>query len=119
MSIDEAQQAIAAALQVYPKLTACGFSARPCAPLEPERVAVAIEFLRSCTHSAKRACSSYELKHQIEVCGGYVANGEAICAAVWLGYKMEPIAGTQNCTINVVIPAEIKAAIARCREWRR
>ena len=38
MSIDEAQQAIAAALQVYPKLTACGISARPCAPLEPERV---------------------------------------------------------------------------------
>ena len=119
VELTEAHNAISAALQVFPHLTACGIAARPCAPLDPARVAVAIEFLKSCTHSAKRACSSYELKHMIEVCGGYVANGEAICAAVWLGYRMQPIPGTPNCSVHVVIPAEVEAAIARCRERRR
>ena len=48
------------------------------------------------------ASSSYGLKHVVErVMGQYVANGEFICAALVLGYKMKKLKDNPNAYFNI------------------
>ena len=55
---------------------------------------------RRITINTKR--SSYGWKHIVEKsCGEYVSNGEFICAALLLGYKMKHPAGSPNAYFNI------------------
>src|SRR5262249_43487705 len=60
------------------------------------RVATAIAFLRQCRPIKTPSLCSYGLKHAAESWGerngleGYVANGELIAAAVYLGLTLKP-----------------------------
>ena len=104
-------------MAVEPSLTAEGVAYRPrgrrdvdprgaYAPLAAEGVATAINFLLQCRPVASARLSSYGLKHAAERWGGrygmasYIANGELIAAAIFLGL---PIARVDPTSPNVAV----------------
>jgi hypothetical protein len=79
----------------YPDLTQYGFGGK--GEIRMEAVNLCAEWLLAHDGLARRktintAWSSYGIKHAVERAKGqYVANGELICAALALGYKMRKI----------------------------
>jgi hypothetical protein len=79
----------------YPDLTQYGFGGE--GEIRMEAVNLCAEWLLSHDGLDRRktintAWSSYGIKHAVERAKGqYVANGELICAALALGYKMRKI----------------------------
>jgi hypothetical protein len=64
--------------------------------------------------SINRSHGSYGLKHAAEAWSGdYVSNGALIAAALHLGLRMEPIAGTPNAYFNVAAPSKWPRATGR------
>jgi hypothetical protein len=104
----EARDAILMATAKYRNLVCYGFCTFPHQDntFAAEQVATAIAFLRTCSKSRLPRMGSYALKHRAETWGSahglasYVANGELIVAAVFLGFTVQPHKGSPNATIN-------------------
>lgn len=77
----------------YPTLTQFGFGGK--GDIRPHAVERCVEWLLAHDALERRKTinhkvSSYYWKHVVErACGEYISNGEFICAALYLGYKMK------------------------------
>lgn len=87
-------EAIIAEVQAkHPTLTQFGFGGS--GDIRPEAVQQCVQWLLKHDTFERRKtintrASSYSWKHTVERdCGEYIANGEFICAALYLGYKMK------------------------------
>lgn len=92
----EAERAIQVAITTHPFLAARGFGDQPRNDLSVEGVATALAFLRNCCRVTRiPKWSSYGIKHAAEQWGRkygfepFVANGEAIAAAVYLSIPLK------------------------------
>jgi hypothetical protein len=88
----EYEDVVAAVQSKYPKLTQFGFGGS--GDIRPEAVQHCVVWLLKHDALDRRKTisriSSYSWKHVVErACGVYIANGEFICAALYLGYKMK------------------------------
>jgi hypothetical protein len=96
---EEAEAAIAAVTAQLPELCAHG--------MKPTRAGrcdefTALEFLKQCRKTQKANRSSYGLKHDVERrCHCYIANGELIVAAVFLGFPYHWSGDSPNVLIGV------------------
>jgi hypothetical protein len=101
----------------YPTLDAFGFNnpmrvASPKEGMRPEAVQACAEWLLSFDgmdrrKTINRSRTSYTWKHMAERDKGmYVTNGEFICAALYLGYKMCKQRGGPNAYFNIKNPPE-------------
>lgn len=99
----------------YPTLDAFGFNNRmrtsqPKEGIRPEAVQACAEWLLrveglSRRKTINRSRSSYTWKHMAERDQGtYIANGEFICAALYLGYKMSRQKDGPNAYFNIKNP---------------
>jgi hypothetical protein len=88
----EYQAAVDKVLAEHPGLTQAGFG--DSGEIRPEAVQHCVNWLLKHDAFERRKtingkASSYYWKHVVERdCGEYIANGEFICAALYLGYKM-------------------------------
>ena len=89
----------------YPDLTQFGFGGE--GEVRMDAVNLCAEWLLKHDGLDRRktintASSSYGLKHVVErVMGQYVTNGEFICAALVLGYKIRKIKDNPNAYFNI------------------
>jgi hypothetical protein len=90
--------------------------------LSPANVATAIAYLRQCRPAKRPIVSSYHLKHLAERWGRengvqpYIANGELIAAAVFVGLKIgAPFQNYPNVGVAVRgLPSEARGRTAWC-----
>ena len=111
--IANGRQAIAQAKARYPDLTCWGMNkwgtefARNREEFQPSRTATAISYLSQCNRTNQPTMDSYALKHQAEHWGKvsgmcpYVSNGELICAAYYLGFRLTQIGSGPDVRINI------------------
>ena len=89
----EYEEIVAAVQSKYPALTQFGFGGS--GDIRPEAVQHCVVWLLKHDALDRRKTvnlrvSSYSWKHVVErACGTYIANGEFICAALYLKYKMK------------------------------
>jgi hypothetical protein len=115
MTDGEARAAIQAVLEKHPDLTCNGFERPDDEGFEQRRADIPIEaFKRSVawlSHVPKikrGGASSYRLKHVAERWSdSYIPNGAMIAAAVYMGFRIEPLPSH----INVLI------GVASARRW--
>lgn len=140
LDVAQAAEAIEIAKAAEPTLTGYGVAYRRRGrlvvdhdppPLTPEGVAIAIEFLMMCRHARAPVLSSYGIKHSIErwcALNGrptYIANGQVVVAAIFLGLKIAKFAGSPNVGIAVeredvewLDPDCPRSCRRRRRRWR-
>jgi hypothetical protein len=104
----EADEAIRVAKVKFPELNAAGMTTQEgLDDFNLEQVATAIAFLRQARAVKRPNNGSYYLKHVAEQWGRrhgmapYIANGELIVAAVYLGFPIKHKPGYINVTIGV------------------
>ena len=89
----EYEEVVATVQGKYPTLTQFGFGGS--GDIRPEAVQRCVMWLLKHDALSRRKTvnvqvSSYAWKHVVErACGAYIAEGEFICAALYLGYKMK------------------------------
>lgn len=89
----EYEDVVATVQGKHPTLTQFGFGGS--GDIRPEAVQQCVMWLLKHDALDRRKTintkvSSYSWKHTVErACGVYIANGEFICAALYLGYKMK------------------------------
>ena len=67
----------------------------PACPLSLERCNAILPYLDACRRTKQVLDSPYSLKHVIESAGGpYVTDAELVAAALFLGFKIKPDAGS-------------------------
>lgn len=102
---NEFEDKIAEVKAKYPDLTQFGFGGE--GEIRMDAVNLCAEWLLKHDGLDRRktvntASSSYGLKHVVErVTGQYIANGEFICAALALGYKIKRLKDNPNACFNI------------------